>query len=462
MHGGCAVTSHDVDGLELAQAIDSLARVLSRASSRARQGESAFQVEPVELTLQVTAVRTGLGVDGIEWRVLELGDQAAVQKNMVHSLTIRINPRSPRQASGQGVLGQRPGQRVPGRGGQEQRRDTPAKPGVFSVRGGPVLPDVAGTPGGDYRPGGVRMPLVLERLRGRGAKGLESAAVGADKVIAVRVRYLDAGQSGRLGRLVIEQKIAAMPSIPESSELGRMLVEERQGQAGRQRLVEAAAEYVATGVDNRLIPPVTEQWEIQGALNPAAVSDALDRSQQWLQGLVQRPFESASVQLGAPSPVAGPIGAIGANVAIAPVARPVQDATVIIDIIGILIGTATGMHPLVMASIKHLAHTEFHRAVAQGVAQAFDGLLTGSIDEPYAPTRPHVTPRSPSSRPGPDDPTLAERAPPPSTPSRLAPPPPTSSPRPTPPRPSTPSPLAPPAPSPRRPAPGIPGPGGFG
>lgn len=48
------MTTQDADGPELAQALDSLTDALSRAVRHAQQEESAFQMAPVELILQVT------------------------------------------------------------------------------------------------------------------------------------------------------------------------------------------------------------------------------------------------------------------------------------------------------------------------------------------------------------------------------------------------------------------------
>lgn len=412
-------------GLELAQAIDSLARVLSRASLQVQQGESVFRVEPVELALQVTAARIGPGLDGIEWRVLGLGDQAVSEAGTLHRLTMRFAPRSPRRVSGQ---------------------DTKEQGSDLQTIAQKIL-------GYDYQQGvgGLPEPLILASLRrSRETERPESAALaGASEVIAVRVRYLDVGQPGRL---VIEQKFMRRPGSPESDrklvEIRRILDETHRGHAERKRLVEATADYVASLVDNAIVRPETYQWEIQGVPDPAAVSAMLDRSQQWLQGLVKRPFESAATQMGVPSLVAGPIGAIGANVVIAPVARDVQDATQIIDVVGIIIGATTGVHPLVIACIKHLADTEFHKAVANGVTKVFNGLLAGSIDEPLSAraTRP--------AAPGRDAWGRAWYLSLPAAPAEQPEPQPSAS--------SPPEPAAAPPRPPIPPTPGISGPGGLG
>ncbi len=401
-------------GLELAQAIDSLARVLSRASLQVQQGESGFRLEPVELALQVTAARIGPGLDGIEWRVLGLGDQAVSQAGTPHRLTMRFAPRSP---------------------GRVSRQDT--KEQGFDRR--TIVQEMFGSD---------RLPEPLNWPRNRETERPESVS----EVIAVRVRYLGVGQPGRL---VIEQKFERRPSSPESdrelAEIRQISAETHPGHAERERLVEATAEYVASRLGSGIVGPVTYRWEIQGLLDPAAVSNALDRSQQWLQGLVERPIERAATPLGVPPALAGALGAIGANVVTAPVARDVQGTTQIIDVIGIIIGSVAGIHPLVIASVKHLANTEFQQAVAGGVTKVFDGLLAGSIDEP--PFRPvsHPThtlrPAGPASQ-------LPTPSPGPAAPAEQTGPQPPISP--------APGPAAPDPKPPIRPTPGISGPGGLG
>jgi len=281
-----------------------------------------------------------------------------------------------------------------------------------------------------------------------------TAPAGASNPIAVQVRYLDAGQSGQPERLVIEQQIVRIPDSPEHQAKLDAIRSKSRGHGERKSLVEATADYVASLVDNAILRPKTYQWEIQGVPDPAAVSAMLDRSQQWLQGLVKRPIERAAAQVGVPSPVAGAVGDIGANFIIAPVERDVQDATQIIDIIGIIIGTAAGVHPLVIVSIKHLANTQFQKAVADGITNVFDGLLAGSIERPsQRPSHPTPTPRRPSHRPAAPASQLPPTRPRPSTPEQPEPQPSASSP---------PEPAAAP-PHPRiRPTPGISGPGRLG
>ena len=62
-------------GVSLAQAIDSLSAELRRVSAETQRVSPGFQIDPVELTLHVTASRSSTQGPGVEWRVLEEGDE---------------------------------------------------------------------------------------------------------------------------------------------------------------------------------------------------------------------------------------------------------------------------------------------------------------------------------------------------------------------------------------------------
>ena len=448
------------DGLELAQALDSLIDALGRASRHAQQEDSACQLEPVELTLQVTLSRTGPGTDGIKWRVLGADREALPHAGSVHSLKMRFTPRRARldfmpEASGRGTH-------------QPESRSTtdPASPSPLSptsVLGPRSYPPVAAS--------ARRWTRADPGILGRGA----GTVATADGTYAVRVScYLESGPGGMPPLLVIERLATVVPEVPAGI---RRMNDAASTPADKERLVDATAEYVASRVDGVVFKPVRQQWEVRGLFNPAVASDELDSFQEWLRNLAQSPLMGAATALRVPSPVGEVASGIGANIVIAPVDRSVQGATEVIDVVGIVVGSALGMHPLVIACLKHLARTEFHRAVAGVVTKAFDGLSMGSKDVPPAPSpsrpAPPPSPDAPAAAnppPGPQMPTrrgLRQPLRPPGAPRPSTPPPsrpwrPPVSPPPAPPPRSSPPPSVP-HPKPKGPgAPGIRGPGGFG
>ena len=441
------------DSLELAQALDSLIDALGRASRHAQQGESACQIEPVELTLQVTPSRTGPGTDGIKWRVLGAGGEALPHAGTVHSLKMRFTPQRARldsmpEAPGRGT------HQPESRSTTDQASPSPRSPtSVLRPRSYP--PVAAGA-----RPWRRADPGIL----GRGAGTVASA----DGTYAVRVScYLESGPDGMPPLLVIERVATVVPEVPARI---RRMNDAASTPADKERLVDATAEYVASRVDDVAFKPVRRQWEVRGLFNPAVASDELDSFQEWLRNLAQGPLMGAATALGVPSPVGEVASGIGANIVIARVDRSVEGATKVIDAVGIVVGSALGMHPLVMACLKHLAHTEFHRAVTDVVTKTFEGLSTDGKDVPPALSPSPAAPAAADPSPGPQVPTgpgfrqplRPPGAPRPSTPPASRPWRPPASPPPAPPPRSSPPPPVP-HPKPKGPgAPGIRGPGGFG
>jgi hypothetical protein len=503
------MATQDADGLELARALDSLTDALSRAVRHAQQQGSAFQMAPVELVLRVTVSWAEPEAGGAEWRVLGSGAAAPPGAATAHSLTMRFTPREARRdsagpAGGAGRAAQSPGGPLPSprtsgysasstsavaarTGGQYRPGQGGGRAG--QLPGGPLTPRTSGyrasrAPAHAPRPGmrsagpppatadsgtdpiSPRYSLA-ERWFGAGRAGGSNPPAPHGGPYAVRVSFYLDETAGEPPTLLVERAAAPVPEH-EAAAATPAADQPDAGPKGRERLVDAIAEYVADRVDSAAFKPVKQQWEIRGNWNPAEASDQLDGLQKWLLHLVQQPQEDAAARLGLPPAAAEAAGGIGANIVIAPVNRAVEGLTKIVDVVGIVGGAALGLHAIALLCLKHLAHTEFHDMVVKTVTKAFDGLAVGTKEVP-APSaggpahHPYPSPRPP--RPAPDDPPNPQRlardrpAPRPASPAQrphipLPPPPP---------RPAQgPPPSAPPSPTPGRSrAPRIGGPGGF-
>ena len=140
----------------------------------------------------------------------------------------------------------------------------------------------------------------------------------------------------------------------------------------RERIKVAAADYAASWLEGR--SGVT-WWLTPQRLLLSQAADVLDGSADWLRGLVEDPLTAAVSRAGVTGPMV-PIGAgITAYYVAAPLTGPLEDAARICEIAGIVIGLATGAHPLVIACAKRLAHDE----AGQMLSGAFDQVIT-SID----------------------------------------------------------------------------------
>src|SRR5579859_1590254 len=479
------MTTQDADGPELAQALDSLTDALSRAVRHAQQEESAFQIAPVELILRVTVSWAEPEAGGAEWRVLGPGAAAA------NSLTMRFTPREARRDSagpaGGAGRARTGGQYRPGAGGGRAGQSSggslrwqpaslamgspaPAdapRPGMWPAaprQATAAPPQATGRPGMD--PIGPRSGLTEWWLGAARARGSVPPARHGGPY-AVRVSFYLDEATGERPRLLVERAAAPVPE-QEVAAFAPTADQADAGPQGRERVVDAIAEYVAGRVDSAAFKPVKQQWEIRGDWNPAAASDQLDGFQKWLLHLVQQPQEDTAARLGMAPAAAEVAGGIGANIVIAPVDQAVEGLTKIVDIVGIVGGAVLGLHAIALLCFKHLVRTEFHDIVVKAVTKAFDGLAAGTKEVP-APS-PGDPARHPSAsaqphRPAPDDlqdPLRLVRdrpAPRPASPMQRP-----SNPLPPPPPPPAPGPpsSAPPSPEPWRPGgPGIRGPGGF-
>jgi hypothetical protein len=381
-------------GMGLAGAIGSLARQLSGPSLDAELAQTDLQVEPVELTLQVVALRTGeSGQSGIEWRVMSPGDRASSSVGTVHSLKLRFSSRAnlgPAQdTTGQQADLPEPDLREMGDAGGHAGRAGQADPGVAPQD------DEVGEVG---RRGYDQTPDI-------------SAHTGRldDGVPVVRLRCYAWPESEALAerRLVITQEVAVVPR-DQTGDIDAIIKMARAARPGddeaRERLNAAVSEYVASKIDNPVFNQVTRRWATPEPLSPAGVSDLFNQSGEWLHSLVEKPFDSVGVDLGAAQPVAAVGGGVAANVLLAPVDRAVETGRLIVDVLGIAFGAVAGMPHVVVACAHDLAGIAFHEAVNRGFTSALDDLLDSKRDAVEAPSQapgPGYDSRDDFARPGP-------------------------------------------------------------
>ena len=132
---------------------------------------------------------------------------------------------------------------------------------------------------------------------------------------------------------------------------------------------EAAADYAGNRVVNAIWS--ADQWRPEDGirhLNNAA--EALDTAADWLHNLVEQPIDSLSTSAGVPDPLAAVGAGVIATYVLEPITGKMEEAAKIFEVVGIAIGLATGLHPLVLACAKPLAHSEIAQLVADGLNEA--------------------------------------------------------------------------------------------
>jgi hypothetical protein len=176
------------------------------------------------------------------------------------------------------------------------------------------------------------------------------------------------------GRLQIEREVARPGSQADIDLIESLRIEyERPGvsEGRREEIKAAAADYAASWVQGQL--GVT-WWETPQSFPLSQTADLLDGSAEWLRGLVEHPLADAASRAGAEGPVV-PIGAgITANFVTARLTAPLEGAARVCEVAGIVIGLATGAHPLVMVCAKRLAHDELGKALGRGFEQIIDSI----------------------------------------------------------------------------------------
>jgi hypothetical protein len=248
-------------------------------------------------------------------------------------------------------------------------------------------------------------------------------------------------------RIEVARHVAPLPAGQFSDVGDAPAVADRaaRDQGFRDRLGEAASDYFATQWGDPAFALVTERWITQDTFPETAAAAVCSRIGTGLNAIVARPLDAIGTEIRLPAPVASAGAGIGADLILQPVTRPLGQAARFCEIACVVIGLATGFHPLALAAAKMFAHDEFHRMLARGIGEAARTLVLGPqrpspLDRPGSDREPEGRPNHPG-RPRAPEPTR--------TPDRRL------------------NPLRDPLPSPRRPdvppprGPSIRGPGSF-
>jgi hypothetical protein len=140
----------------------------------------------------------------------------------------------------------------------------------------------------------------------------------------------------------------------------------------REKIKDAAADYAASRVEGQL----SVTWDTPQSFPLTDIIDLLNGSAEWLCGMVEHPLTDIASAAGAGGPLVSIGAGITANFAMAQVTAPIENAVRICEIAGIVIGTSTGAHPLVIACAKRLAHNELGNVLTRGFKRLLDSTGT--------------------------------------------------------------------------------------
>ena len=190
----------------------------------------------------------------------------------------------------------------------------------------------------------------------------------------------DRDPGSALGRLLISRKTTPLRSqaslgLTESLRLGYEAPDITPEQ--REQIQAAAADYAASWIEDQLD---ATWWQTPQRLLLSQAADVLDGSAEWLRGLVEHSLSAAASTAGAAGPLVDIGAGITANLVTEPLTAPLEDTAQACEITGIVIGLATGAHPLVIACAHRLAHDEAGHLLSKGFEQ-----VLASIDADHDP-----------------------------------------------------------------------------
>lgn len=158
-------------------------------------------------------------------------------------------------------------------------------------------------------------------------------------------------------RLGIERTVVSVPKTRlDSVSSPRVPGQERASglEGPLSEVSSAAAASLATELTKSLAP--SDRWLSAHSYAAEDIAQALDQVPGWLHQLVADPVQHAASQIGLPPPAGAAIGTVAAQAAFSRVTVPMARAARCCEIAGVVVGAATGLHPVAAACVKMLAH----------------------------------------------------------------------------------------------------------
>lgn len=156
------------------------------------------------------------------------------------------------------------------------------------------------------------------------------------------------------------------------------------GAAAAERLGELLRESVAEVVAGRVEGMV---WRTDD-LSEDQVASFVAGLPDIVKTLAEKPLDSLAGLAGVPVRVALLSADVTATLLLKPVLEPIETAVHAFEVAGIVIGLVTGLHPLVITCVKHLAYDELGDALTEAFEQIMSPADARTIDDrPSVPCR---------------------------------------------------------------------------
>jgi hypothetical protein len=130
----------------------------------------------------------------------------------------------------------------------------------------------------------------------------------------------------------------------------------------REQLIEDLSEGLADSLEDSV-------WKTVDDLSGQQFADFIANLPDSMKAVLGDPVESMATSAGVALPVARLGGDVAATLVLRPILEPVEKTVHGLEVIGIVVGLVTGMHPLIIVCAKHLAHDELGSLAAAGFEQ---------------------------------------------------------------------------------------------
>ena len=201
----------------------------------------------------------------------------------------------------------------------------------------------------------------------------------------------EAGHQSRRGaRFLIKQEIVTGQSQADLAEMASIRAEYERADVSKDRgemVREATADYFGKQIEDKLN---ISWWETRESFPLSSAAEELNKSADWLRGLVAGPLAKGAHAAGVAGPVSPIFVGITANLATQRLTEPPENAALTCEVAGTVVGLATGNLPLVVACAKPLAHDLLGKAFAQTFEWVLDEsgpenhkMPEDDIDEKY-------------------------------------------------------------------------------
>lgn len=149
----------------------------------------------------------------------------------------------------------------------------------------------------------------------------------------------------------------------------------------RDRLKDAWAETLAGDIEETV-------WKIDGPSDERQMTSLVASLPDSATTLVQDQLAGLARDTSIPAPVASLGAGVTATLVLSPVLKPAEEVLHSLEVVGIVLGLVTGLHPLVIVCAKHLAYDEFGSALTRTIKHATEGSTLATVSGLDSQDRP--------------------------------------------------------------------------